>query len=359
MAAELFESTSTDYGFIQLQNTARPTLSVDEPIAGSQDSTSVTSPRTAFRIKLELLGPTNTVYGYVNFQETAQTTTGSQDSTGFASSSTPLQTTLEEIVPTSATYGLIQFQNTARTTTSANELTTISQVSTSLSSLGTILRTNYEQFGLISTAIDPPPAGSGGSARAAIVVPVDGGHPRNQRTLSASVSAAANQAAALLSSGQPTMMEPATAMVSSIDGDENAAPQQHARYVCECTLLPTTKEGRSGEWKLAFGCTHPLCDEIIIGEGNAKDHRHTHDVPRSKILCGERCGTTDCSKSFTRNSDLHRHIKAASGDAKKYPCECKLDFTRKEDLERHCREQGQGHRAADNGGWAAAPPSRR
>ncbi|KAJ1553183.1 hypothetical protein HK405_008697, partial [Cladochytrium tenue] len=309
MATEPFESSSTDYGFLHPQNTARPIMSVDQLIAGLQTSTSVPSARTI----LPFLGPRYMIYD---------------------------------------ANGSIQFRNTSRTNISANGPTTSTQVSISMASLIPILQTNLEQFGLISTAIDPPPAGFGGSARAAIVVPVDGGHPRNQQALRASVSAAANQATAGLSGGQPSMMEPATAVESSIDGDENVAPRQHAQYVCECTLLPTTKEG-----KLAFACTHPHCEEIIINENNAKAHRRTHDFSRPEFPCGGGCGNRSCSRSFTRVGDLDRHNEEARVDAKKYPCdECSRAFKRRHDLNRHCKTVG--HRPADDGGRAAAAPPR-
>ncbi|KAJ1562991.1 hypothetical protein HK405_004672 [Cladochytrium tenue] len=236
--------------------------------------------------------------------------------------------------------GSIQFQQTTRAATSANEPNTSSQVSINLASLVPIIWTNLEQLGLISTPVDPPPAGSGGSASAAIVVRIDGGRPRNQQALGASVSA---------SPGQPTIMEAATA-ASSIDGDENAAPQ-HAPYVCECTLLQTTKEG-----KPAFGCTHPLCEKIVIGENNAKNHRHTHDLPRVRVPCDGGCGSTSCNKSFTRKRDLDRHKEEASDDAKKFACICGSAFTRRGDLKRHYAPAGEGHGAANNSGWAARAP---
>ncbi|KAJ1565465.1 hypothetical protein HK405_012301, partial [Cladochytrium tenue] len=212
----------------------------------------------------------------------------------------------------------------------ANEPTASSQVA----SLGPTLRTNFEQFELISTPTDPPHAGSRGSAIAAIVVPVDGGHPRNKRALGASFSAARNQAVAGLPRGQSTTVGPTTAVVSGSIGDENAAPQQHAQYVCECTLLPTTKKGRSGEWKLAFGCTHPNCNKVIIRKSNAKVHRHTHDIARPVFRCDGDCGCS-CGKSFAHKRDLNRHKLEAHVDAKKYPCTCGRSYTRLHDLKRH------------------------
>ncbi|KAJ1559526.1 hypothetical protein HK405_010289 [Cladochytrium tenue] len=229
----------------------------------------------------------------------------------------------------------MQFQDTAHMAMSANESSPSSQVSTSLALLDPTPRGIYEQFEFLSTAVDTPPEGSGASASATIAVSVDGGHSRNQRALGASVSAARNQAAAGLSCGQPTTLGPATAGMSDVDGDENAAPQQHARYVCECTLLPTIKEGKR-TMKLAFGCTHPNCNEIIIGKSNAKVHRHNHDFPRTKFPCDGGCGSS-CGKSFAHKRDLDRHKKNAGVSAEKYLCACGRTYTRDYDRKRHCK----------------------
>ncbi|KAJ1552741.1 hypothetical protein HK405_010194 [Cladochytrium tenue] len=184
--------------------------------------------------------------------------------------------------------------------------------------------------------------GSGVSAGAAIAVPVDRGHPRYQEPLGASVSVVANQAAASPPRGQRATPELATTAVPSNDGDENAAP-----HVCECELVPTKKNGKD-----AFCCKHPRCEKIVIGMGNAKEHRRTHDGKRKNFPCNKSCGSA-CGKVFMRKSDMKRHVKEVHQIGTER-CQCKRVFKRRTDLERHCFKAGQAHWAIDNSGPATA-----